>query len=66
MVAAAVATPAALAVGGNLPGELDLPPQRGVMTLSVVLRNNGPMAATIESVSIVPSLQLAGRPATAT
>jgi hypothetical protein len=47
---------------GNLPGELYLPPQRGVMTVSVVLRNNGPLAVTIESVSIDPSLQLAGKP----
>jgi hypothetical protein len=47
---------------GNLPGELFLPPQRGVMTLSVVIRNNGPMAVTIDSVSIDPYLALAGKP----
>jgi len=47
---------------GNLPGELYLVPQRGVMTLSVTLRNNGPMAVTIESVSIDRQLPLAGQP----
>jgi hypothetical protein len=47
---------------GNLPGELYLPPQRGIMTLSVLLQNNGPLAVTIESVSIDPSLPLAGKP----
>jgi hypothetical protein len=47
---------------GNLPGQLYLPPQRGVMTLSVVLRNNGPLAVRIKSVSIDPYLPIAGEP----
>jgi hypothetical protein len=47
---------------GNLPGELYLRPQRGVMTLAVILKNDGPMAVTIESVSIDPQLPNAGKP----
>jgi hypothetical protein len=47
---------------GNLPGELYLPAQRGNLTVTVILRNNGPIAVTIESVSIDPSLALAGKP----
>jgi hypothetical protein len=47
---------------GNLRGELYLPPQRGVMTLAVTIRNNGPAAVTIDSVSIDRYLPLAGKP----
>ena len=47
---------------GNMAGEMYLVPQRGVMTLSVLVRNNGPMAVTIESVTISPQLPLAGKP----
>jgi hypothetical protein len=41
---------------------LYLPPQRGVMTLAVTIRNNGPVAITIDSVSIDRYLPLAGKP----
>ena len=47
---------------GNLRGELYLPPQRGVMTLAVTIRNNGPAAVTIDSVSIDRYPPLAGKP----
>jgi len=46
---------------GNLRGELYLPPQRGVMTLALTIRNNGPTAITIDSVSIDRYLPLAGK-----